>query len=195
MLIPAAVISWAHLGLMFRKIASVVSCSVGTIWKCLIIFEQEACCFHFTLGPENYVVHCGCKVSLWIPDGCLGSSNALLFAPPRLGFPGGASDKEPTSSAGDLRDTGSIPGSGRYPSQGGHGTPLQCSCLENPMDRGVWRSVVHRVTNSHTRLKWLSTHMPVSELSSPALASVISMPFSPRALSPSLLLLICCNVI
>ena len=44
------------------------------------------------------------------------------------------------------------------PLQGGHGNPLQYSCLENPMDRGAWRATVHRVTKSQTRLKQLSTH-------------------------------------
>ena len=43
----------------------------------------------------------------------------------------------------DTRDMGSIPGSGRCPG-GGHGNPLQYSCLENPMDRGVWRAAVMR---------------------------------------------------
>ena len=51
-------------------------------------------------------------------------------------FPGGASGKEPTS-AGDIRDTGLIPRSGRSPG-GGHGNPLQYSFLENPMDGGAW---------------------------------------------------------
>ena len=60
-------------------------------------------------------------------------------------------------SARDTRDTGSIPGSGRS-SGGGHGNPLQYSCLENPIDRGAWRTTVHRLTKSRTRLKWLSTH-------------------------------------
>ena len=45
--------------------------------------------------------------------------------------------KNPPAIAGDVRDTGSIPGSGRSPG-GGHGNPLQYSCLENPMDRGAW---------------------------------------------------------
>ena len=40
------------------------------------------------------------------------------------------------AKAGDIRDTGSIPGLGRSP-EGGHGNPLQYSCLENPMDRGI----------------------------------------------------------
>ena len=50
--------------------------------------------------------------------------------------------KNPPASAGDVRDMGSIPGSGRYP-EGGYGNPLQYSCLENPMDRGAWQGVVH----------------------------------------------------
>jgi len=46
------------------------------------------------------------------------------------------------ANAGDIRDMGSIPGSGRSPG-GGHGNPLQYSCLENPMDRGAWWVTVH----------------------------------------------------
>ena len=60
------------------------------------------------------------------------------------------------ASAGDLRDVGSIPGSGRSP--GGGNTPQYC-CLENHMDRGAWWGTVHRVTKSWTRLKRLSTHI------------------------------------
>ena len=58
--------------------------------------------------------------------------------------------------AGDVRDLGSIPGSGKFPG-GMHGNPLQYSCLENPMDRGAWWAMVHRVTESDI-LKQLSTH-------------------------------------
>ena len=54
----------------------------------------------------------------------------------------------------------SVPGLGRFPG-GGHGNLLQYSCLENPMDRGVWRATVHRGTKSWTRLKQLSTHILV----------------------------------
>ena len=54
--------------------------------------------------------------------------------------------------AGNIRDMGSVPGSGRPPG-GGHDNPLQYSCLENPMDRGAWRATVHRVTKVWTRLK------------------------------------------
>ena len=62
-----------------------------------------------------------------------------------------------SGSAGDTRDSGSILGSGRFPG-GGHGNPLQYSCLENPLDRGAWRTMVHGVAQSGTRLKRLSTH-------------------------------------
>ena len=61
------------------------------------------------------------------------------------------------ANAGDIRDAGSIPGSGRSPG-GGHSNPLQYSCLENSMDRGAWQAMVHRVTESQTRLKRLRTH-------------------------------------
>ena len=60
--------------------------------------------------------------------------------------------KNPFANAGDIRDMGSIPGSGKTPG-GGHGNPLQYSCLENSMDRGTWQARVHRVTNSQTQLK------------------------------------------
>ena len=56
------------------------------------------------------------------------------------------------ANAGDIRDTGLIPGSGRS-TGGGHGNPLQYSWLENPMDREAWRAMVHGVTKSQTRLK------------------------------------------
>ena len=51
-------------------------------------------------------------------------------------------------SAGDIRQVGFIPGSGRSPG-GGHGNPLQYSCLEDPMDRGAWWGTVHGVTKRH----------------------------------------------
>ena len=57
--------------------------------------------------------------------------------------------KNPLANAGDIRDEGSVPGSGRAPG-GGHGSPLQYSYLENPMDRGAWRATVHRVAESDT---------------------------------------------
>ena len=59
----------------------------------------------------------------------------MLFLPSSVG-------KEPACDAGDL---GSIHGSGRSPGEG-DGNPLRYSCLENPMDRGAWRAIVHRST-------------------------------------------------
>ena len=67
-------------------------------------------------------------------------------------FPGGASGKDPLANAGDVRDAGSVPGLGGSPG-GGHGNPLQYSCLENPMDRGVWWATVHSVANGQTQLQ------------------------------------------
>ena len=67
-----------------------------------------------------------------------------------MGFQGGASGKEP-ANAGDIRDMGLIPGSGRCPG-GGHGNPLQCSCLENPHgQKGLG-------LQSQTQLKQLGTY-------------------------------------
>ena len=57
--------------------------------------------------------------------------------------------KNPPVNAGDIRDAGSIRGSGRSPG-GGHGHPLQYSCLENPMERGAWWARVHGVTKNRT---------------------------------------------
>ena len=64
--------------------------------------------------------------------------------------------KNLSANAGDVRDMGSIPGLGRAPGRG-HSNPLQCSCLENPLDRGAWWATVHRVTKSGTRMKEFST--------------------------------------
>ena len=57
--------------------------------------------------------------------------------------------KNPSANAGDIKDTGLIPGLGRSPG-GGHGNPLQYFCLENPMDRGSWRAIAHRVAKNQT---------------------------------------------
>ena len=57
-----------------------------------------------------------------------------------MDFPSGIVVKNPPTNAGDARDAGLIPGSGRSPGVG-NGTPLQYSCLENPMDRGAWQSM------------------------------------------------------
>ena len=64
-------------------------------------------------------------------------------------FPSGSVVKNPPANAGNIRDVGFIPGLGRSPG-GGHGNPLQYSCLENPMDRGAWQATVYRVAESDT---------------------------------------------
>ena len=57
--------------------------------------------------------------------------------------------KELPANAGDVRDSGLIPGLGSSPGEG-NGNPLQYSCLENPIDRGAWWATVHRVAESDT---------------------------------------------
>ena len=70
-----------------------------------------------------------------------------------LDFPGGAVVKNPPPGAGDTRDVGLTPESGRSSGEG-RGNPLQYSCMENCKDRGAWRAIAHGVKKSRT---WLST--------------------------------------
>ena len=93
--------------------------------------------FGFLLGVLSVI-------SLASPEAQLQKSQAVGG----FDFPGGSEVKASACNAGDL---GSIPGLGRSPGEG-NGNPLQYSCLENPMDGGVWWSVVHGVVTSRTRL-------------------------------------------
>ena len=68
-----------------------------------------------------------------------------------LGFPSGSMLKTLKANAEDARDPGLIPGSGRSPGIGSDNT-LQYSCLENCMDRGSWRTIVHGVAKSQIQL-------------------------------------------
>ena len=68
------------------------------------------------------------------------------------------------AKAGDLRDTGLIPGLGKSPG-GGNGNPFQHSCLENPRDRGAWWAAVYGVAQSWTQLKRLSMHACIKAIS------------------------------
>ena len=68
--------------------------------------------------------------------------------------------KNSHANAGDTRDVGSIPGSGRSPGEE-NGNPLQYSCLENPVDRGASWATVHGVAKRWTRLKRLNTHTQI----------------------------------
>ena len=86
-----------------------------------------------------------------------------------MGLPGDSEGKESACSVGD---PGSISGLGRSPGEG-HGNPLQYSCLENPMDWGVWWATVHGVAKSWTRLNEFTIYFSVSLVtqSSPTLCN------------------------
>ena len=66
-----------------------------------------------------------------------------------MGFPGDSVVKNPPANAGDAGDESSIPVSRRFPG-GRNGSPLQYSCLENPMDGEAWWTIVHRITKTQT---------------------------------------------
>ena len=97
-------------------------------------------------------------------DTCISMAKSLFCPPetiptllisysPVWGFSGGTQMiRNPPANAGDAGDMGSVPGLGRSPG-GGNGHPLQHSCLENPMDRGVWWATVQRVAKSWTQIK------------------------------------------
>ena len=70
-----------------------------------------------------------------------------------MGFPGGSVSKESACNAGD---PGLIPGSGRSTGEG-NSYPLQYSCLENSMDRGIWQAIVHETAKNQTRLSNIFT--------------------------------------
>ena len=70
------------------------------------------------------------------------------------------------ANAGDIRDMGSIPGSGRFPGEG-NASPLQDSCLENPMDRGAWRATWGHNESDVTEVSqqaWLQARVGGTEL-------------------------------
>ena len=75
-------------------------------------------------------------------------------------------------SLGVVKDTGSILGLGKNP-EGGHGNPLQYSCIKHPMDKGAWQATVHRATKSHRRTRLqASTH----SLSAGLLSVAVELP-------------------
>ena len=106
------------------------------IFLCIIIVQKY---FHILFSFVTF-------------NGPQGLSDKVLFDH----FPGGTVVKNLPANAGDIRDRGLIPGSGRS-SGGGNGNPLQYSCLENSMDRGAWLATVHGVTKSWAQLS-VRTH-------------------------------------
>ena len=89
------------------------------------------------------------------------------------GFPGGSVGKETTYNAEDARNEGSIPELGRSP-RGGHGSPLQCSCLENPLDWGAWWATVHGLQRvGHV---WVADHSTGDSWGSPGGSAVKKLP-------------------
>ena len=94
---------------------------------------------------------------MWVSTRGLDDFSLYLYVAQRWASRAALVVKNLPVSAGDTRDASSIPGSRRSPG-GGHGNPLQYSCLENPIDRGAWWATALRVTNSQTHLKLLSMH-------------------------------------
>ena len=107
-------------------------------------FHQPVCCFKQSTAILSY--H---KLFLWLTS-CL--FVLLIYL---LCFPGGSNGKDIACNA---RGACSIPGSGRTPGEE-NGNPLQCSCLENSMDRGTWQATVHGVAKSQIGL---STHILIA---------------------------------
>ena len=80
------------------------------------------------------------------------SKSYLALSKSTAGFLGSTMVENPLANAGDTRDEGSIPGLGQF-TGGGNSSPLQYSCLGNPMDRRAWQATVHGVTKSWTWLR------------------------------------------
>ena len=88
------------------------------------------------------------------------SSLVYLLTHLTVGFPGGSDIKESACNAGHL---GLIPGYGRSPGEG-NDNPLQYSCLENPMDREAWQTIVHGGTKSQKQLSNYHFHFSLLPL-------------------------------
>ena len=114
-----------------------------------IIFNED---LHFQEGI--FLCDCSYDGGLYFDSAAI---RAIIFAEFHLskGFPHGSVVRNLPANAGDL---GSIPRLGRSPG-GGHGNPLQYSCLENPMDRGAWRTTIHGVAKSQTQLSDKAQHV------------------------------------
>ena len=104
------------------------------------------------------------------------SPQGWSFDVARIGFP--VVLEEPACQSMSCRRHRFHPGWGISPG-GGHGNPLQCSFLENPMDRRAWRATVHGVSKSQTRLRWLSPHHRLCDRTPLTLESQCSCSWAP----------------
>ena len=119
--------------------------SSPSLWACYVYMSSSWQMFNHQLIWTN--------INTWMDQICDFVFTFNLMGSSQMALVG----KNPSANARDGRDTGSIPGSGRPPG-GGHGNPLQDSCLENSMDRGAWQASDHRVAKSCRLLKRLHTH-------------------------------------
>ena len=105
---------------------------------------------HAAISVASFPLLCGRSLHLWILVTWLSLRTQITEGLLKIWSISsrGSDHKESTCNVGDL---GLVPGLGRSPG-GGHDNPLQCSCLENPMDRGAWPATGHGVAKSQTRL-------------------------------------------
>ena len=126
--------------------------------ECSVYSVGQLCCLCLSFSDGSAGKESACNVGDLGSIPVLGRSTGEGIGYPRhysWASPVAQLVKNPPVNAGDIRNAGSIPRSGRLPG-GGQGNPFQYSCLENPVDRGAWRAIVHRVTKSQTQLKQLS---------------------------------------
>ena len=150
--------SWENLGLRPLQTQAVIGDSVsemlqslfwGIFW--LIISFKNGKFAPLCLEGNGYPLQYSC-----LENSMDRGSWWAIYSPwARMGVPGGLVGKEPACNAGDEGVEGLFLGLGRSPGEG-KGYPFQFSGLENSMDKGAWWTIVHRVTKSQTRPKWLS---------------------------------------
>ena len=128
-----------------------INCVGPPFWEDSFQTETVRSKGHLKWEPENVSGHSKCvSLPCHLEDLFYPRISSLLGLLAKIKCSMGASQvalvvKNPPANAGDARDVGSIPGWGKY-FGGGHGNPLQCSCLRNPMDRGAWWATVHMVS-------------------------------------------------
>ena len=159
-LVPSAVNKWVHFSipaLRFKKgfslpclllaLSKVLGVACGCRWPWQVESSWSSDWTHVSCIGRQILNH-------WTTREVLSYMSWFPSTYQALGISGGSDNKE---SACNAEDPGSIPGSGRSPGEG-NDSPLQYSCLENPMDRGAWRASVHGVPKSRTLLSDYHIH-------------------------------------